>query len=171
MGRTYPAKRKQSPVRKVAKIPTKFGRAKQKVTQIPEVRAQKFAIDLNLIGMSAANLKEIENIKQKEMDIRNSREKARQVRSTPAKLIKSSTQQTTTTRDDVPARKAKPPTAQQQPQKQPRFPQPVVANKIKRPHRFRAGTVALREIRLYQSSTKKEGIKNLIGKLPFTRYE
>lgn len=42
----------------------------------------------------------------------------------------------------------------------------VVANtgRVKRPHRYRAGTVALREIRKYQKSTEL-----LIRKLPFQR--
>jgi len=41
---------------------------------------------------------------------------------------------------------------------------PMVANGIKRPHRFRPGTVALREIRRYQKSTDL-----LIRKAPFSR--
>jgi histone H3 len=40
----------------------------------------------------------------------------------------------------------------------------VASPKIKKPHRFRAGTVALREIRRYQKSTEM-----LIRKLPFQR--
>ena len=40
----------------------------------------------------------------------------------------------------------------------------VVAGSVKRPHRYRPGTVALREIRRYQKSTEL-----LIRKLPFQR--
>jgi len=42
--------------------------------------------------------------------------------------------------------------------------QPSVAGGIKRPHRYRPGTVALREIRRYQKSTDL-----LIRKAPFSR--
>lgn len=42
--------------------------------------------------------------------------------------------------------------------------QQQAANKIKRPHRYRPGTVALREIRKYQKTTEL-----LIPKLPFRR--
>ncbi|XP_003381453.1 histone H3.2, partial [Trichinella spiralis] len=38
------------------------------------------------------------------------------------------------------------------------------ADRVKRPHRYRPGTVALREIRRYQKSTEL-----LIRKLPFQR--
>lgn len=42
--------------------------------------------------------------------------------------------------------------------------EPSEVNNIKKPHRFRPGTVALREIRRYQKSTEL-----LIRKLPFQR--
>ena len=42
--------------------------------------------------------------------------------------------------------------------------QPAAAGGVKKPHRFRPGTVALREIRRYQKSTEL-----LIRKLPFQR--
>lgn len=42
---------------------------------------------------------------------------------------------------------------------------PPATGGIKRPHRYRPGTVALREIRRYQKSTEL-----LIRKLPFARY-
>ena len=41
---------------------------------------------------------------------------------------------------------------------------PTAAGGVKKPHRFRPGTVALREIRRYQKSTEL-----LIRKLPFQR--
>ncbi|TVU31068.1 hypothetical protein EJB05_22735, partial [Eragrostis curvula] len=41
---------------------------------------------------------------------------------------------------------------------------PVLSGKVKKPHRYRPGTVALREIRKYQKSTDL-----LIRKLPFQR--
>jgi len=41
---------------------------------------------------------------------------------------------------------------------------PTTAGGIKKPHRFRPGTVALREIRKYQKSTDL-----LLRKLPFQR--
>jgi histone H3 len=41
---------------------------------------------------------------------------------------------------------------------------PVAAGGVKKPHRYRPGTVALREIRKYQKSTDL-----LIRKLPFQR--
>lgn len=44
------------------------------------------------------------------------------------------------------------------------FFQTTAAGSVKKPHRFRPGTVALREIRRYQKSTEL-----LIRKLPFQR--
>lgn len=44
------------------------------------------------------------------------------------------------------------------------FDQPATIGGVKKPHRFRPGTVALREIRTYQKSTEL-----LIRKLPFQR--
>ena len=43
-------------------------------------------------------------------------------------------------------------------------PQPATGGGVKKPHRFRPGTVALREIRKYQKSTDL-----LIPRLPFSR--
>jgi len=45
-----------------------------------------------------------------------------------------------------------------------KMPQTAAAGGVKKPHRFRPGTVALREIRRYQKSTEL-----LIRKLPFQR--
>ena len=52
-------------------------------------------------------------------------------------------------------------TGGKQPRKQKR---PAFRGRVKKPHRFRPGTVALREIRRYQKSTEL-----LIRKLPFQR--
>ena len=52
-------------------------------------------------------------------------------------------------------------TGGKQPRKQK---QPAFRGRVKKPHRFRPGTVALREIRRYQKSTEL-----LIRKLPFQR--
>ena len=49
-------------------------------------------------------------------------------------------------------------------QKQAKKAAPVAAGGVKKPHRFRPGTVALREIRKFQKSTEL-----LIRKLPFQR--
>ena len=49
-------------------------------------------------------------------------------------------------------------------QKQAKKAAPVAAGGVKKPHRFRPGTVALREIRRFQKSTEL-----LIRKLPFQR--
>ncbi len=49
-------------------------------------------------------------------------------------------------------------------QKQAKKAAPAATRGVKKPHRFRAGTVALREIRRFQKSTEL-----LIRKLPFQR--
>lgn len=63
------------------------------------------------------------------------------------------------------------PTSHLTPPTSPLCPPPTVARKsapvtggVEKPHRYRPGTVALREIRQYQKSTEL-----LIGKLPFQR--